>query len=99
MAAKTTTKNVITSIKQLPWISGNTSRHSFQAQGATLLPGNNDHKQSVGDFKNACDSILSEYIEIANKRPGGFGLKKENGFRELVQKDKGNLCSFSALSS
>jgi hypothetical protein len=42
-------------------------------------------------LKMAVLDLLAEYRAIAEGKEGGFGLKKENGFRELVQKDPGRF--------
>lgn len=81
----------ISSIKQLQFCltESKKSVEIFGAHGAALLPGTDNQKQSVRVFKQACDAVLAEYLEIAKSRPGGLGMKKEEGFRELVHKDIG----------
>jgi hypothetical protein len=89
-------KQVIKSIKQLAWASGsNTSTtvpaslESFRAHGVTIICGNDEFRGYVSSFKKACDAILDEYVQLARKQPQGLGLGKENGYRELVNKDLG----------
>ncbi len=45
----------------------------------------------VVSWKESALALLEKYRERANQLPGGFGLKKEKGYREIVEKDKGRF--------
>ena len=46
---------------------------------------------NVQTWKDQCLAILEKYIDKATTHPDGFGLRKEQGFRELLQKDVGRF--------
>ena len=45
----------------------------------------------VDGWRSAAVAAVDKYIQLARRAPGGFGLKKEGGFREIVEKDVGRF--------
>lgn len=64
---------------------------SFEKMGFIVLKGDENLSISEDYLKGgneAVKTLLNEYLELAQIK-GGLGLRKEGGFRELVQKDVG----------
>ena len=59
---------------------------SFNKYGVLIVANNKSEDKTLG--QQVIRSLLEEYIAVADTK-GGLGLRKENGFRELVQKDIG----------
>jgi hypothetical protein len=61
---------------------------SFRENGLTVVKGEAESRDFLSEAKTVVENLLEEYIALSNTK-GGLGLHKENGYRELVQKDVG----------
>jgi hypothetical protein len=64
----------------------------FVENGVVLVRKDDAPSLNFVDMKAYLLNLLAEYQEKAHTM-GGLGLRKENGFRELVQKDVGRFDS------
>lgn len=64
------------------------AKESFEQHGVMVIPRDERVELNFPELRSKLLNVLEEYKQYAAAK-GGLGLKKENGFRELVQKDVG----------
>lgn len=66
------------------------AQETFKQQGVMVIPKDSSEILDFNEIRRKLLNVLEEYKQVAESK-GGLGLKKENGFRELVQKDVGRF--------